>query len=94
MPTLVNTTGNSRLFLVDTASYSVHLSTNLARQVSKVYNDDYTILRRNWLLSDISNDMGTDVSGILGFSLLWLLNLKIDYRDGLIGFAYDPNRFH
>jgi len=42
LPTLVNTTANSRLFLVDTGSYSVHLSTDLARQVTRVHNDEYT----------------------------------------------------
>jgi len=34
----------------------------------------------------LCNDTGTEVSGILGFSLLWLLDMKIDYCDGLIGF--------
>jgi len=37
-------------------------------------------------MSDICNDTGTEVSGILGFSLLWLLDMKIDYCDGRIGF--------
>ena len=45
-------------------------------------------------LSHISNNIGTEVSGILGFSLLNMLDMKIDYRDGLVSFTYDPNRFH
>jgi tetratricopeptide (TPR) repeat protein len=45
-------------------------------------------------LSHISNNVGTEVSGILGFSLLNMLDIKIDYRDGLVSFTYDPNRFH
>lgn len=123
LPTLVNTTGNSRLFLVDTGSYSVNLSADLARQVTKVHNDEYTtvkglsgnvkyVYRADSVklafghfmhpaedvvaldLSDLSNENGTEVSGILGFSLLWILDVKIDYRDGLIDFQYDPNRIH
>src|SRR5208283_302566 len=32
------------------------------------------------------------VSGILGFELLRMLQVKIDYRDGLVDFAYDASR--
>jgi len=32
------------------------------------------------------------VSGILGFTLLHLLDIKIDYRDGLVDFEYNPRR--
>ena len=45
-------------------------------------------------LSSVSNSVGTEVSGTLGFGMLFLLDIKIDYRDGLVEFAYDPNRFH
>jgi len=45
-------------------------------------------------LSNISDSVGTEVSGSLGFGMLYLLDIKIDYRDGLIAFAYDPNRIH
>ena len=44
--------------------------------------------------SKISNDAGAKVSGMLGFAMLFQMNLKIDYRDGLVDFEYDPNRFH
>ena len=44
--------------------------------------------------SRMSNATGTEVSGTLGFSMLYQLQLKIDYRDGLVDFVYDPNRFH
>jgi predicted aspartyl protease len=44
--------------------------------------------------SKISDSIGTEVSGALGFSMLYQLQLKIDYRDGLVDFVYDPNRFH
>jgi tetratricopeptide (TPR) repeat protein len=45
-------------------------------------------------LTNISNSLGTEVSGTLGFAMLRLLDIKIDYRDGLVDFTYDPNRFH
>ena len=45
-------------------------------------------------LSTFSRQLGTEVSGILGFDLLHMLQVKIDYRDGLVDFAYDPSRWH
>ncbi len=41
-------------------------------------------------LSTLSRDTGTEVSGILGFNVLRLLEIKIDYRDGLVDF-FHPN---
>jgi hypothetical protein len=72
--------------------------------LSKVYTADKASLRFGHLqqnnldvtsvdLSRLSRDTGTEVSGILGFAMLRLLDLKLDYRDGLVDFAYDPNRF-
>jgi predicted aspartyl protease len=42
----------------------------------------------------ISDAVGTEVSGFLGFAMLRMLRVRIDYRDGLIDFEYDRNRFH
>ncbi len=44
-------------------------------------------------LSNLSEHMGTEVSGILGFETLYMLQIKIDYRDGLVDFVYDPKRW-
>jgi predicted aspartyl protease len=41
-------------------------------------------------LSAISKSTGTEISGILGFEMLRILQVKIDYRDGLVDFLYDP----
>ena len=41
-------------------------------------------------LSAISKSTGTEISGILGFDMLRILQVKIDYRDGLVDFLYDP----
>jgi hypothetical protein len=35
---------------------------------------------------------GTEVSGFLGFATLKVLEVKLDYRDGLVDFEYDPKR--
>jgi Tfp pilus assembly protein PilF len=42
-------------------------------------------------LSRISRSAGLDVSGTLGFGMLRMLDIFIDYRDGLVNFKYDPN---
>jgi hypothetical protein len=44
--------------------------------------------------SGISDSTGTEVSGTLGFAMLYQMQLKIDYCDGLVDFVFDPNRFH
>ena len=38
--------------------------------------------------------LATEVSGVLGFQMLRLLDIKIDYRDGLVDFNYDAKRFN
>jgi tetratricopeptide (TPR) repeat protein len=43
-------------------------------------------------LSNVSRQTGTEVSGFLGFAMLRRLELKLDYRDGLIDFEFDPKR--
>jgi predicted aspartyl protease len=43
-------------------------------------------------LTSLSNSTGTEVSGILGFAMLRLLEIKIDYRDSLVDFNYDTKR--
>jgi tetratricopeptide (TPR) repeat protein len=45
-------------------------------------------------MTHISDNMGTEISGSLGFVMLYLLEIKIDYRDHLVDFSYDPYRFH
>jgi hypothetical protein len=41
----------------------------------------------------LSDNIGTEVSGFLGFTTLHMLDIKIDYRDGLVDFTYDAKRF-
>jgi len=42
----------------------------------------------------ISDGVGTEVSGFLGFVLLHFLDIKIDYRDALVDFQYDAKRWN
>jgi tetratricopeptide (TPR) repeat protein len=71
----------------------------LSGQVDKVYETGTVVLEFGGLrqknidmvafdLSNISRSVGTEVSGILGFPLLNVLNLKINYRDALVKFEY------
>jgi hypothetical protein len=39
-------------------------------------------------LTHTSDATGTEISGSLGFQMLGLLDIKIDYRDGLVDFNY------
>jgi tetratricopeptide (TPR) repeat protein len=75
----------------------------ISGSVSKVYTANKAVLQFGHLrqenqdmlsfdLSSISDGVGTEVSGTLGFTLLRLLEIKIDYRDGLVDFNYDPKR--
>jgi hypothetical protein len=43
-------------------------------------------------LSKESRQTGTELSGFLGFTMLRQLDIKLDYRDGLVDFEYDPKR--
>jgi tetratricopeptide (TPR) repeat protein len=45
-------------------------------------------------LSHLSDHIGTEVSGTLGFAMLYQLEIRLDYRDNLVEFQYDPNRNH
>jgi TonB family protein len=73
----------------------------LSGSVKDVYSADKAVIQFGHLrqenqnllaldLTNISNGIGTETSGILGFAMLGLLDIKIDYRDGLMDFSYDP----
>ena len=44
-------------------------------------------------MTRLSDDIGTEISGTLGFAMLRMLEIKIDYRDGLVDFEYDAKRW-
>jgi tetratricopeptide (TPR) repeat protein len=73
----------------------------LSGSVNKVYSADKAILQFGHLrqenqdlltfdLNSVSESTGTEISGTLGFAMLNLLDIKIDYRDGLVDFEYKP----
>jgi hypothetical protein len=75
----------------------------LSGSVAKVYLADKALLQFGHLkqenqavtafdLSALSDKVGTEISGILGFTTLDLLEIRIDYRDGLVDFSYQPHR--
>ncbi|MGB8885771.1 MAG: aspartyl protease family protein [Candidatus Korobacteraceae bacterium] len=74
----------------------------LSGSVAKVYRADKAALQFGryeqqnqdivtFDLSAVCKTTGTEVSGILGFAMLRILQIKIDYRDGLVDFLYDPH---
>jgi predicted aspartyl protease len=75
----------------------------ISGNVSKVYIGDSVTFRFSHLqqekknvlsfdTSSVSRDVGTEISGFIGFDLLGLLVVKIDYRDGLMSFEYSADR--
>ncbi|HEY6303880.1 MAG TPA: hypothetical protein VIX14_12520 [Terriglobales bacterium] len=71
-------------------------------QVNKVYETGAVMLEFGGLqqkigdltsfdLSNISRSIGTEVSGTIGFPVLNILKLRIDYRDALVNFEYVAN---
>jgi tetratricopeptide (TPR) repeat protein len=72
----------------------------ISGSVKNVYSADKAILQfshfrqenqdlTSFDLSNISRGAGTEISGILGFTMLRLFTIKIDYRDGLVDFIYN-----
>jgi tetratricopeptide (TPR) repeat protein len=75
----------------------------ISGEVEKVYTADDITFRfanlsqkgRNVVSFDtsrVSKNSGMEVSGFIGATTLGQLTVRIDYRDGLVKFDYDPNR--
>jgi hypothetical protein len=73
---------NGKVKQVSTADDAVIQFANMRQQLRDVISID---------LSNQSRFFGTEVSGILGFTTLYLLKVEIDYRDGLVHFTYNGN---
>jgi tetratricopeptide (TPR) repeat protein len=82
---------------------NVHVK-GLSGTVNDVYRADHATLQFGRFaqknqdivtfdLSNMSRHTGTEISGVLGFQLLQMLQVKIDYRDGLVDFVYDAKRW-
>ena len=74
----------------------------LSGKVNKVYSSQMTLqfahLQQPSMgvvtfdLAPQSRRIGTEISGFLGFAMLRVLEVKLDFRDGLVDFEYDPRR--
>jgi clan AA aspartic protease (TIGR02281 family) len=75
----------------------------LSGEVNKVYTTDMATLQfanirqpNQYMatidLAGISKNLGIEVSGFIGFPIFRLVEMKIDYRDGLVRFVYDPDK--
>jgi tetratricopeptide (TPR) repeat protein len=68
----------------------VYSADNLTLQFGRLRQENQDMVA--WDLTGLSEQTGTEVSGFLGFAMLQLLDLKIDYRDALVDFEYHPKR--
>jgi tetratricopeptide (TPR) repeat protein len=77
----------------------------ISGRVDKVYSANKAVLTFGHLkqenqditafdIKPISDDAGIEISGFLGFVLLQMLDIKIDYRDALVDFQYDAKRWN
>ena len=75
----------------------------LSGEVNKTYSADKAMLQFANIrqpnqdlvtidLSGLSKNLGIEVSGFLGYSTFRQVEMKIDYRDGLVEFIYDPSK--
>jgi len=71
----------------------------ISGSVDKVYSANKAVLQFGHLRQEnqdmvsfdttsLSDSIGTEISGFLGFALLRFLDIKIDYRDALVDFEY------
>lgn len=76
----------------------------ISGRVNQVYSANKAVLQFGHLkqenqdmtafdTKDLSDNAGTEISGFLGFSMLYMLDIKIDYRDALVDFQFDKKRF-
>lgn len=86
---------------VGTVSSSDIPVNGMSGSVKDVFTADRTVLQFSRFLQPhekmitfdlhgISKDLGTEISGLIGFATLKKMTVIIDYRDGLVDFDYKP----
>jgi tetratricopeptide (TPR) repeat protein len=89
--TKINSDSNMRVSGLSGNVTNVYSADKATLQFSHFFQKDQNVMTFD--LSNLSRNTGTEVSGILGFQLLGKLQVKIDYRDGLVDFSYDPSQW-
>jgi cytochrome c-type biogenesis protein CcmH/NrfG len=68
----------------------VYTADNVMLQFSKYYEKANDVVSID--TTKISNGTGTEIAGFLGFSMLRVMEMKIDFRDGLVDFYYKEKK--
>lgn len=88
--TQLSTDPNMRITGMSGKVGQVYRAQNATLQFGRYVQENQDVVTFD--ISSISRQTGVDVGGILGFKMLRILQLKIDYRDGLVDFIFDPHR--
>ena len=69
---------------------NVYVGNNITFRFAHLQQEHPNVL--SFDMSGISKSTGTEISGLIGFDMLGLLVVRIDYRDGLMDFQYSADR--
>src|SRR5579862_198516 len=86
--TKVRTDSDMRITGMNGRVKDVYTADNVMLQFSKYYEKANDVV--SFDTTKTSDAEGTEVAGFLGFSMLHVMEMKIDYRDGLVDFYYKP----
>jgi tetratricopeptide (TPR) repeat protein len=70
---------------------NVYSAKNVELSFGHVRHPDTNVL--SFDTKPLSDDVGTEISGILGLGTFYYLDIKIDYRDALVDFKYDAKQW-
>ncbi len=88
--TKVRTDSDLRVTGMNGRVKDVYTADNVMLQFSKYYEKANDVVAFD--TTKTSDAEGTEVAGFLGFSMLRVMEMKIDYRDGLVDFYYKPTK--
>ena len=88
--THVSADGNSSVKGVSGKVSNVYVGNSVTFRFAHLQQEHPNVL--SFDLSGLSKDTGTEISGLIGFDMLGLLVVRIDYRDGLMDFQYSTDR--
>ena len=63
-----------------------YIANNISLQIGRLYQENEGMYAID--LKDMSHKLGLEISGLIGYPMLKLLTITIDFRDGLINFEY------